>query len=255
VLVRSVETFALFCLAAAGTYVFNDTVDVQADRLHPTKCNRPIAAGRIPLRQARFVAIALLTASIGLSGLLRPQLAVVTAAYVAITVSYCLRLKGEPVLDVGAVASGFVVRAIAGGVATGATLSPWFLVVTCFGSLLMVSGKRSAELADLGEAARHHRATLSRYSPAYLRYLRSTSSSVAIAAYCLWVFDKTRTAAPAGFWFELSVAPFVLAIMRYSLILDGGGGGAPEDVVLGDRPLQIIGLAWLVLFGLGVYVH
>jgi decaprenyl-phosphate phosphoribosyltransferase len=79
------------------------------------------------------------------------------------------------------------------------------------------------------------------------------SSSVAIAGYCLWAFDKARIAGPAGFWFELSVAPFVLAILRYALILDSGGGGAPEDVVLGDRHLQVIGLSWLILFGLGLY--
>jgi len=255
VLVRCVLTCALFCLASAGTYLLNDAIDVRADRLHPTKRSRPIAAGRLPVRQAVLIAAGTLTASIGLSGLLRPQLAPVVAVYVAITVSYSLWLKHQPVLDIGAVAAGFVVRAIAGGVATGVPLSRWFLIVTWFGSLLMVSGKRHAELAELGHDAGHHRATLAQYSLSYLRDLRSLSSTVAIAGYCLWAFDKAHATEHLGFWFELSVVPFVLAILRYALILDGGGGGAPEDVVLGDRPLQLTGLAWLVLFGISVYAH
>jgi decaprenyl-phosphate phosphoribosyltransferase len=255
VLVRSVATVGLFCVGAAGTYFVNDALDVRADRLHPTKRNRPIAAGRIPLRQAWVIGGAMLLTSIGLSGLIRPQLADVTAAYVALTLSYSLWFKTQPVLDIAVVAAGFIVRAIAGGVATGVPLSHWFLIVTSFAALLMVSGKRHAEHVVLGEDAGDHRATLSQYSLAYLRYLRSLSSSVAIAGYCLWAFEKAHTAGHAGLWFELSVAPFVVAILRYSLILDQGGGGAPEDVVLADRPLQLMGLAWLVFFGIGLYAY
>ena len=252
---RAIATFALFCMAAGGTYFLNDAADADADRLHPTKRNRPIAAGRISVGLAYGAGIALLVASIALSLLVTPRLAEVTAAYVVITLGYTFWLKREPVLDVGAVAAGFILRAIAGGIATGVPLSNWFLIVTSFGSLFMVAGKRYAEYASLGEARAEHRATLAEYSLSYLRYMRSVSSSVTIASYCLWAFEKAATSRHASIWFELSIAPFVLAIFRYALVLDGGGGGAPEEVILSDRAIELLGFVWAVLFGIGIYVH
>ncbi|HET6793999.1 MAG TPA: decaprenyl-phosphate phosphoribosyltransferase [Acidimicrobiales bacterium] len=250
---RSVAAFFLFCAASSGTYFLNDAVDVAADRLHPVKRNRPIAAGVVPLPMAWFMAGLLMAASIGLSALLAPTMVAVTGAYVLTTIAYSLRLKHEPILDIGAVAAGFVLRAIAGGVATGVALSDWFLIVASFGSLFMVVGKRHAEHVGLGEGRAGHRATLAAYSLGYLRYVRSVSSSVAIAGYCLWAFEKAKPAGHAGFWFELSIAPFVLAMLRYALVIDAGEGGAPEDVVLGDRVIQALGAAWLTCFALGVY--
>ncbi|HET9732486.1 MAG TPA: decaprenyl-phosphate phosphoribosyltransferase [Acidimicrobiales bacterium] len=252
---RALATFALFCMAASGTYFLNDAADVEADRLHPTKRFRPIAAGRLPAGWARVVGGGLLLASIGLSALVTMRLTAVTAAYVAITLAYTFWLKEEAVLDIAGVAAGFILRAIAGGVATGVVLSDWFLIVTSFGSLFMVSGKRYAEHVGLGEGRAGHRATLAQYSLAYLRYVRSVSSSVAIAGYCLWAFEKASASGHNAIWFQLSIAPFVLGILRYALILDGGGGGAPEEVILGDRSIQVLGVAWAVLFGVGVYVH
>jgi decaprenyl-phosphate phosphoribosyltransferase len=120
----------------------------------------------------------------------------------------------------------------------------------------VVGGKRYAEHVGLGEDRENHRTTLGQYSIGYLRYVRSVSSAVAIAGYCLWAFEK---ASPSGhtvagaIWYQLSIAPFVLALLRYSLVLEAGGGGAPEDVVLGDRTLQLLGAAWVLSFALGVY--
>jgi decaprenyl-phosphate phosphoribosyltransferase len=253
VLARSVATFFLFCLAASGTYFLNDVVDAESDRMHPTKRNRPVAAGQVSPRMALFVAITAFVASLGLSALITPKLTAVIGAYLGMTICYSLWLKNEPVLDIGVVAGGFIMRAIAGGVAAGVPLSHWFLIVTSFGSLFMVSGKRYAEHVGLGEKRAGHRSTLSQYSLPYLRYVRSVSSSLVIVAYCLWAFQKAQTAGSAGFWFEVSIAPIVLGILRYALVLDGGGGGAPEDVVLSDRPLQVLGLVWLVTFALGLY--
>lgn len=252
-LVDSAAAFVLFCLAASGTYCINDVLDRQADRLHPTKRDRPVASGVVSVPVAIAVGALLLGAAMGASAAIgRPKLAVVLVAYVVTTLVYSAWLKHEPVVDLGAVAAGFVLRAIAGGVAADVPLSNWFLIVACFGSLFMVTGKREAEVLTLGETRGDHRSTLGEYTPSFLRYVRSVSSGVAMTAYCLWAFEKAHGAAGA-IWFELSIVPFVIAILRYGLLVDAGKGGAPEDVVLGDRRLQVLGLCLALLFAAGVY--
>ncbi len=171
--------------------------------------------------------------------------------------SYSLWLKHEPVLDLAAIAAGFVLRAIAGGVAVGVPISEWFLIVATFGSFFMATGKRVADINTVDEAQLAVRPVLSVYSAAYLRSILILSATVSVTAYCLWAFENVKAVTPgeghAALWFELSIAPFTLALMRYLLQIDGGHGGAPEDVVLGDRMLLALGVLWAILFGLGVY--
>jgi decaprenyl-phosphate phosphoribosyltransferase len=252
-LFKTAVAFVCFCLAASGTYYINDAVDVEADRRHPKKRSRPIAAGAISVRTAIVVGIVLLVSSIGLSFVARWQLSLVIGGYLVLTVAYSLWLKNEAVIDLAAVAAGFVLRTVAGGVAVGVPISTWFLIVAGAGSLLMVAGKRHAELLELGENAGGHRRALDMYSQSFLTYVRAVSSSVAILAYCLWAFEKS---APVGqpVWFELSIVPFVIGILRYALLLDQGKGGAPEELVLSDRTLQIIGLLWAALFAIAIHV-
>ena len=109
-----------------------------------------------------------------------------------------------------------------------------------------------AEHLDLREGRGAHRATLEEYSLGFLSYVRSVSSGVAIAAYCLWAFEKAKLAGDPVL-FQLSIIPFVMAILRYALLLDAGRGGAPEEIVIGDRTLQVLGLVWVALFAAGVY--
>jgi decaprenyl-phosphate phosphoribosyltransferase len=251
-LVRTLGALVAFCLAASGTYYLNDAADADADRQHPTKRHRPVAAGVVPVGLARGLGILLIVAgvAVGAAGG-RWQLAAVVAAYVALTTSYTVWLKHVAVIDIAAVAAGFVLRAVAGAAATGVELSEWFLIVASFGSLFMVAGKRSAELDGGGDVA-GQRAVLALYPPQFLLYVRSLASSAAILAYCLWAFEEAR--ATTGIpWYELSIIPFALAILRYALRLASGDGGAPEDVVLGDRTLQVLGAAWVVVFAAGVY--
>jgi len=253
VIAKASATFALFCVASAGAYFLNDALDVAADRMHPTKRDRPIAAGAVPIRLAITLGVIMLVLSVaGAFVLAGWPLVLVLGTYVAMQPLYSLWLKHLVVIDLAAVASGFLLRAIAGGVAVGVPISKWFLIVAAFGSLFMVAGKRQAEHLDLGEERGEHRTTLNAYSADYLRYVRSVSSSVAIAAYCLWAFEKADLAA-SPVWFQLSIVPFVLAILRYALLLDTGAGGAPEEIVLQDRALQVLGLLWLGAFAVGVY--
>jgi len=252
-LLDCLAAFGVFCLAASGTYCVNDVLDRHADQLHPTKRYRPIASGVVPVPVALAIGVVLLGAALaGSAAIGRPKLALVVAIYVAVTLAYSLWLKHEPIFDIGAVAAGFVLRGIGGGVAANVVLSNWFLIVLCFGSLFMVTGKREAEVNLLGDEGEGHRATLGDYTPSFLRYVRSVSSGVAMTAYCLWAFEKAQGAAGA-IWYELSIVPFVLAVLRYGMLIDGGHGGAPEDVVLGDRTLQILGVGLAALFALGVY--
>ena len=265
---RSLLAFVVFCLASSGTYFVNDALDAEADRRHPTKRNRPVAAGALQIGPAIALGLLAMVAAIGIAVAAgRSKLAIVIGVYLAVTLAYSIWLKHEPVLDIAAVAAGFVLRAIAGGVAAGVPLSNWFLIVASSGSLLMVSGKRHAEHVALGDARGEHRATLAAYSLPFLRYVRSVSSSVAMTAYFLWAFEKagsstpliaqqshTQPAAHGALWFELSVIPFALGILRYALLLDAGQGGAPEDIVLGDRTLQVLGLALVVMFAVGLYL-
>ena len=188
---RTLVAFAAFCLAASGTYFLNDALDVEADRRHETKRNRPIAAGLVTTKQAKAISAVLIVLALGISAPLNSgRLLAVVGAYVVVTVSYSFWLKHEAVIDLGAVAAGFGLRAIAGAEATGVPLSNYFLIVVGAGSLFMVAGKRHAELAELGDASTSHRATLGQYSDSFLNYVRSVTSAVAITGYALWAFQR-----------------------------------------------------------------
>ncbi len=250
---RSVGAFVCFSLAASGTYYLNDAADVDADRLHPRKRLRPIAAGEIGLRLARVLGAGALLAAVALSWLIDWRLAVVVGCYVALTTCYSTWLKHIAVVDVVAVAAGFVLRAIAGGAAVDVPISDWFFIVASFGSLLMVVGKRRAEAGEMGTEAANTRATLGTYSPEFLAHLQTISISVVLVGYCLWAFEKAALTDASIPWFQLSIVPFGLGVLRYALLVDTGHGGAPEEVVLGDRFLLAFGLIWSAIFALGVY--
>ncbi len=251
VLLDAAVAFVCFCLVASGTYLLNDAIDVDADRQHPRKRHRPIAAGIVPVGVAKVVSVLVLVGGLALAALAADwRLAVVLAVYVVLMQSYSLVLKRVAVVELALVSSGFVLRAIAGGVATNVELSTWFLIVTSFASLFIVAGKRHAEVMTLGTGAVGHREALREYPEGFVQYVGSISAAVAIMAYCLWSLIE----APANhLWFELSIVPFVLAILRYALLAARGEAGAPEDVFAADRTLQVLGLLWLLTYGAGVY--
>ena len=254
VLVPSLIAFVAFCLISSSTYIINDLRDVSADQQHPTKRTRPIPAGQLPRAAAISEAIVLALASIAIAAAVRPELAAVIVAYFVFTLSYSLFLKHEPVIELALIAMGFLLRAIAGGVASNLPISQWFLIVAGFGSLFMAAGKRASELQAANAAgegtAVSQRKSLAGYTPGYLRFVWGTSAAVTISAYCLWAFDVASQPATLP-WAEWSIVPFVLAILRYAVVIDNGTGEAPEDAVLRDRVLQVLGLAWIILFGLG----
>ncbi len=250
---RTAVAFVALCLTASGTYFLNDALDADADRSHPTKRNRPVASGQLSTGFAKVMAAVLIVVGIAVAAPINGgQLAAVVGGYAVLTISYSLWLKHEPVVDLGAVAAGFVLRAVAGGVAANVPISNWFLIVAGAGSLFIVTGKRHAEQVTLGPDSGAHRATLEEYSPGFLGLVRSVGASVTITAYCLWAFEVGHRVGDV-LWFRASIVPFVLAMLRYAHIIEQGGGGAPEEVVIEDRVLQVLGVLWLVTFALGVH--
>ena len=259
VLWHGAAAFGIFCLAASGTYFLNDAVDAQVDRLHPTKRLRPVAAGIVPVPLALTSGVVMMAAAVVLGGLLAGRdLAVVIALYGLVNVGYSMGLKNEAVLDLALVSAGFVLRAIAGGVATGVALSHWFIIVASFGSLLVVTGKRSGEKNllsnnQIDQAA--VRQTLTLYSPEFLRTVRTLSAAVTVTAYCLWAFERASQvhAGHDPIWFQLSIVPFVIALLHVVRLLDSGAGAAPEELAIHDHRLQIYGICWIALFVIGTY--
>jgi decaprenyl-phosphate phosphoribosyltransferase len=236
--------FVAFCLAASSIYLVNDVRDVDADRQHPTKRFRPIAAGVVAPGLAYALAIALAAALIAISTVTAPALALVIAIYLAIQLGYCFGLKHQAVLDICIVSSAYLMRAIAGGAATGIPLSQWFLLVMAFASLFMVAGKRYAELQLAERTGAKIRKSLERYTSTYLRFVWTMSATAVVVFYGLWAFERDGH---SGSWFAVSMIPITIAVLRYAVDVDGGMAGEPEDIVLRDRVLQLLGIAWIVI--------
>ncbi|MEV0323302.1 decaprenyl-phosphate phosphoribosyltransferase [Streptomyces sp. NPDC050658] len=249
--------FALFTAAASAVYLINDARDAEADRAHPTKCRRPVAAGQVPVSVAYVVGglLAVLAPAVAFA-LCTPLTAGLLAAYVVMQLAYCVSLKHVLVVDLAVVTTGFLMRAMIGGLALGIPLSRWFLITTGFGALFMVSAKRYSEAVQMSATSGEPgatRALLTEYTTGYLRFVWQLAAGVAVLAYCLWAMESGGTANGGLLpWRQLSMAAFVLAVLRYAVFADRGTAGEPEDVVLRDRALAVIGLVWLAMYGLAV---
>jgi decaprenyl-phosphate phosphoribosyltransferase len=256
-LLRSLAAFGICCAVASGIYLINDAMDAGADRLHPEKRTRPVATGALTCTYAVaagafFMASGLVSAWF----VARWALVVVIGIYAVISIAYTIRLKREPVTELVAVASGFVLRAIAGGVATHVPLSNWFLAVASFGALFVVTGKRAGEHRRLGEARGQHRKVLALYTESFLRSTLTLTATVTVTAYCLWAFDKggLQTHAAHHFvWIQLSVIPIILGTLYMLRLVDAGLIDAPEGLVFHDHILQVLGAFWVAMFSIGIY--
>lgn len=213
VLLRTGLAFLAFCLASSATYLLNDLSDVEADLRHPVKRNRPIASGALSPFAATVALVMCGLAAVG-------------------------------------IAAGFFLRAVAGGLAADIKVSQWFLIVAAGGSVFVVAGKRYAEWRKGGDGAAGTRSVLASYSGNYLESISTIAAAVTLLAYCLWAFDDSGELASG--WRAASVVPFVLAIMRYGLLVDQGHGEEPEEIFTRDRTLQGIAVCWLGLLGMGV---
>ena len=238
VLVDVLLAFVVFCLGASSIYLINDAKDWREDQEHPTKRFHPIASGVLPIKLAYVMAVVLICLSIGLSFLATagPQLAIVMA------------------IDIALVSSGFMLRTMAGGVAAGIELSQWFLLVAAFGSLFMASGKRYSEILLVEQTGAKIRKSLEGYTPTYLRFVWTLGATAVVICYTLWGFGLANDAQTGGVWYQVSMVPFTIAILRYAADVDRGQGGAPDEIALEDRTLQVLALAWLACIAMAVYI-
>ncbi|SDD77877.1 decaprenyl-phosphate phosphoribosyltransferase [Sanguibacter gelidistatuariae] len=239
-------------VASAGIYFVNDAKDVASDRRHPTKALRPVASGRIAPATAYAVGLGLSVFALVAALPLGLTFVAVVATYLALTLSYSAWLKRQPVIDIMAVASGFVLRAIAGAVATGVVLSSWFLLVALFGSLFLVTAKRVAEqMHPTGTTTT--RAVLDGYPQSWLQQVLTLSLTGTVLAYATWAFQYVGSdvAMPA---LALSVVPFLAILLRYSLLVALGDGEAPERLLTSDRFLLVAGAVWAALVGCALYL-
>jgi decaprenyl-phosphate phosphoribosyltransferase len=246
---QALGAVVMLCMISSATYLVNDVRDREQDRHHPRKRERPVASGELSPRTALWIAATLAVTGISLATAITPGLGLLAICYLGLTASYSMWLRRVAVVDILVVAAGFVIRALAGGVATDIYLSRWFVIVTGCCAVFLVTAKRYAELRvhDGGDAAR---ATLRTYSLRYLRFVLLAAATAAIAAYTSWAFTR-----PAHtLWYVLSIMPLVLWLVRYSLLIGRGGGQAPEELILHDRSLLALGVAWSALFLGGVYV-
>ncbi|GGG79494.1 decaprenyl-phosphate phosphoribosyltransferase [Corynebacterium pelargi] len=249
--------FLVFCMAASSIYLVNDARDVEADREHPTKRYRPIASGKLPVGLAYGMAVALIIGAVVLSFLATSGkgLAIVVAVYIVLQLGYCFGWKHMPVIDIALVSSGFMLRAMAGGVAAGINLSQWFLLVAAFGSLFMASGKRYAEILLAEKSGAKIRKALEGYTPTYLRFVWTLSATAVVISYALWGFQMASAVdGAAKVWYQVSMVPVTVAILRYAADVDRGEGGAPDEIALKDRPLQVLALMWIACITIAVYV-
>jgi len=241
---KTLAGFFLFCLTSSAVYLLNDIADVEADRKHPEKKHRPIASGKLPLNVARIAAIVLILVALPTAYFLAPALAAILALYLTINILYSRWLKHVPVLDVMIISAGFVLR-VAAGVAliTVERFSPWLYVITTLFSLYIGLGKRRAEMTLLSQGAGSHRKVLDGYTVPLLDQYITIVSGTTIVTYSLYTFTAPNL--PENHSMMLTIPFVVYGIFRYlQLIQTGHAAGAPDEVALKDRPLQVTVLLW-----------
>jgi 4-hydroxybenzoate polyprenyltransferase len=237
------------CMLSSTVYIVNDILDRDADRVHPVKCNRPLASGKLSVLLAVIAALALLCGGLFISFAIRPALILVMLAYLLISFSYGLLLKHYAIIDVFCIASGFVLRAVAGAVAAAVPVSGWFLLCTSFGALFLALEKRRQELNLLGDGATQHRKSLDLYANGVLDRMESVIVPSLITCYAFYSFLSQY-----GQWMMLTV-PFVLyGIMRYQVLSTTKTlTSTPEEVLLKDRPIQVTILLWILVSAAVIY--
>ncbi len=243
---KTLLAFLLFLTASAAVYIYNDLLDIDQDKLHPRKCKRPLASGRLPVSFAWFGIFFLVIFSELLSFFLGLSFVLVLTSYLILQVCYCNYLKNQVLLDVFAIAFGFVLRVVAGAFAIHVHISHWLLLCSLLLALFLAFGKRRQELVLLGDEAHKHRSILGQYGLPFLDQLIMVVVSSVIVSYSVYSIESSTAHAHPHLWLTIPVVLF--GVFRYMyLVYQCGWGGAPEEVILKDRSLQLTLIVWAVL--------
>jgi 4-hydroxybenzoate polyprenyltransferase len=253
-LFRSVAAFVCFCALSSAGYLLNDVVDIDADRAHPTKRLRPIAAGQVPVAMAFTLGIVLVVLGLAGTFAVNVLLGLLALAYALLTAVYSTTLKHIVLLDIFGIAGGFVLRAAAGAVAIDVPISPWLYIATLLGALLIALGKRRTEIETLGvEAAVGHRRNLEAYSIEFIDQLILIISGAALMTYALYTFSAENL--PKSHSMMLTIPVVMYGLFRYLfLVREGDIGGTPEELLFRDRPLLAAVVVWAVLAVMLLYL-
>jgi 4-hydroxybenzoate polyprenyltransferase len=254
-LLKSFAAFCLFCLLSSSVYVVNDIIDIERDRKHPLKANRPIAKGEIKISTAIFLFILLALVSLGFSALLSLPFALMALSYLVLNLVYSHYLKHLVIIDVMCIALGFVIRAVAGAVVIGVQISAWLIVCTILLALFLGFGKRRHELLLLDTQASEHRTILTEYSLYFLDQMISVVTASTVVAYAFYTLSPEVEMKLGTKYMDLTI-PFVLyGVFRYLyLIHQKEGGGNPTKMLLGDTPLLVNIILWFFAVILIIYV-
>ena len=244
---------AAFSAISSGMYAINDSLDAEADRGHPKKRHRPVAAGRITPLGARVFGVSMIAAGLAIGIATGSMWFVgILVIYALMITAYSLWLKHVALVDIAVIAFGFLLRALSGAALVDVPISNAFLIVTTFGALFMAAGKRYSERFELDDTALTHRAALDDYAPGFIEFLLGVSAAVVLLSYFLWAQEVGQNVAGAP-WAIISLGPFVMAILRYAQLIYLGRGGEPETLVMGDRGMQAAGAIWVVTLTLAFY--
>jgi len=245
-LLKTIIAFVSFCLLSSSLYILNDLKDLEEDKLHPLKSKRPLASGRLKKSTAFLSFIVLSTLSLILAITLNRYFFMIALVYFFLQVAYSVRLKHVVILDVFVIATGFLIRVVAGGLAIEVTISSWFLICTILLALFLAISKRRHELVLLEDSASDHRPILEEYNPYLLDQMIAVVTASTLVAYCLYTISE-ETVAKFGTTKLIFTVPFVLyGIFRYLyLIHQKTEGGSPEVLIIKDRPLLIDIFLWI----------
>ncbi|MCB0035374.1 MAG: decaprenyl-phosphate phosphoribosyltransferase [Anaerolineales bacterium] len=251
---NTVLAFILLCFMSSAVYLMNDLADIESDRLHPTKKNRPLPSGKLSTRTARIASIIFSVGSLAAGFALSFNFGLILLAYLLIQIAYTFYLKHLVLLDVMAVSSGFILRVAAGvTVIEVQRFSPWLYVCTGLGALFLALGKRRHELVLLGQGAGSHRAILEEYTLEFVDRLLTLVSTSALVAYAMYTFLSEGLPQNHVMMWTIPIVVYMLFRLLY-LMMVKGDGGAPEELLLKDRPLQIALLFWCITVVIALYV-
>lgn len=252
---RVIAAFVLLCMAASTIYIINDLVDIERDRQHPRKRNRPLASGQVPVKIAVAAAAILCAGSLAGSLLLDLRLAAVIVGYLALHIAYSFWLKTIVIIDVFAIAAGFILRVVAGVVVIDVTnFSPWLYVCAGLLALFLAIGKRRQELIMLADNAQNHRETYKDYNMALLDDMLRVVTIGSVLTYMLYTIEAP-TIRTTGHYMMLTVPFVVYGVFRYLYLIHvKGEGSAPDELLFKDIPLLADVVLWVVAVGLILYV-
>jgi 4-hydroxybenzoate polyprenyltransferase len=251
---RVLGAFVPFCLIPGASYILNDLRDLEEDKTHPLKRQRPLPSGRLKKKPALTALVLLAGLSLFTALVWQPAFGLVLVLYFLVQIGYSIWLKHIVILDVFLVAAGFVLRVIAGGMVIAVTISPWLLICTLLLALFLALSKRRHELLLLDDKAAGHRPILSEYSPYLLDQMIAVVTASTVISYCLYTI-AAETVSKFGTEHLYVTVPFVLyGIFRYLyLIHRRAGGGMPETLILKDKPLLLAIVLWVITAALIIY--